>query len=48
MDEILIHETKKVSAVKEAPEFLESGYDEKKFIRLKTWVLKRRNKTWMM
>ena len=35
VDEILIHETQKVSAVKEAPGFLESDYDEKIFIRLK-------------
>ena len=30
MDEILLHETQKVSAAKEAPEFLESNYDENK------------------
>ena len=28
VDEIILHETQKLSAVKEAPEFLESGYDE--------------------
>ena len=35
MDEILIHETQKLSAVREAPGFLDYDYDEKNFIRLK-------------
>ena len=30
MDEILLHETQKVIAVKEASEFLEYGYNENK------------------
>ena len=41
MDEILIHETKKVSAVKEAPEFLESGYDEKKIYQVENMSLEK-------
>ena len=30
VDEVLLHETKKLSAAKEAPVFLESDYDENK------------------
>ena len=34
MDEILLHKTQKISALKETPEFLESGYDENKLYRV--------------
>ena len=37
--EILLHETKKVSAAKEAPEFLESGYDENELYQVENMSL---------
>ena len=34
MDEILLHENKKASAVKEAPENIESDFDENKLYQI--------------
>ena len=39
VDEILPHETKKVSAAREAPEFLESDYDENKIYQVDNMIL---------
>ena len=39
MDEILLHETQKVNSVKEAPEFLESDYDENELYQVENMSL---------
>ena len=39
MDGTLLHKTQKVSAVKEAPEFLESDYDENKIYQVENMIL---------
>ena len=39
MNEILLHETKKVSAEREAPEFLDSDYDEKNLYQVENMSL---------
>ena len=44
VDEILINETQKLSDVREAPEFLDSGCEIPIYIRLIKRVLKRLNK----
>ena len=44
VNEILLNETKKVSAAKEAPEFSDFGYDKNDLYQLEKLVLKRRKK----
>ena len=44
VDKILLHETQKVGAVREAPEFLDSDYDENQNVQVEKWVLKTLNK----
>ena len=39
MGEILVHETQKVSEVKEAPKFLESDYDDSKLYQAENMSL---------
>ena len=39
MDDILLHETQKVNAMKELPKILESDYDEKKLYQVKNMSL---------
>ena len=39
MDEILLHETQKVSVAREAPEFLDPDYDENKIYQVKKMSL---------
>ena len=36
---ILLHETKKVSAVRKAPEFLDSDYDENGLYQVENFIL---------
>ena len=39
MDEILLHETQKLSAEREAPEFLESDYDKNELYKVESMSL---------
>ena len=39
MDEILLHKTKKLSAAREAPEFLDPNYDENDLYQVETMSL---------
>ena len=49
VDKILLNETKKVSAANhEAPEFLDSDYDENDMYQVEKWVLKRLKKNRLM
>ena len=41
---ILLNETKKVSAVREAPEFWDSDYNENNMYQVEKWALKRLKK----
>ena len=43
MDEILLHETQKVSAAKEAPSFLEYDYDDSKIYQVGNMNLEETN-----
>ena len=45
MDEILLHETQIVSAAKEAPDFLESDYDENKLYQVENMILEETQET---
>ena len=44
VDEILLNETKKVSATREVPECLDSDYGENNLYHVVEWVFKRRKK----
>ena len=44
VDEILLNETKKVSALREAPEFLDYDYDENNLYQVGKQFLKRLNR----
>ena len=47
VDKILLTENQKLSAAREAPEFLDSDYDENNFYQVENESWRDQRKTWM-